>query len=157
MQPEEFKAIDKKFKQGLEKLEQMRQCLKHVAGKEGIDLPIDQLDRKAGELTFWYAGTKYYIRIRITDMDVDDLEPGYRVPNGSLDWGRYTASDRRESAEQTNYYDERGIMCDVGKEEFYCTFADCDDKKVRTGLMDKLHRLASRTIAINNIEGISKN
>ncbi len=152
MQPEEFKAIDAKFKQGLEKLERIKGCLRHLAEKEGIELPVDELDRRAGELAFWYAGTKYYVKIRITDQDVDDLEPGYRLPIGWLDWGRSSGSNRREPAEQSNYFDERTVLCEFEKEEFYATFLDCDDEKVKKALMHKLQKLASRTIAINNIE-----
>ena len=153
MQPEEFKAIDTKFKLGLEKLERLQKCLQYLAQDEKVDLPMEPLDRKSGELIFWYAGTRYYIKIRITDRDVDDLEPGYRVPIGWLDWGRFSQGLVHEPAEQSNFYDERGILCDVDKEEFYCTFSDCGDERVKNGLMNKLHRLTAKTIAINNAEG----
>jgi hypothetical protein len=152
MQPEEFKAIDQKFRQGLGKLEQLRTCMQQFAENQGVHLPLEDLDTTAGELAFWYAGTRYYVRVRISDRDVDDLEPGYRVPIGWLDWGRYAPSGARDQAEQSNYYDERGVLCDKEKEEFYCTLDDCSDSMVRDVLSSKLQRLVTRTIAINNVE-----
>lgn len=150
MQPEEFKAIQAKFRQGIEKLELVRRCLDNLAEKNDIDIAIEDLDKRSGELIFWFAGTKYYSRIRITDRDVDDMEPGFRVPIGLLDWGRYGIGAQNESPDQTNYYDERGILFEQEKEEFYCNFSNCDDPQVSRGLLGTLQKLATRTIAINN-------
>ena len=151
MLPEELKTIQAKFRQGIEKLELLSQCLTNLAEKQGFDITIEGLDRTAGELTFWFSGARYYIHIRITDRDVDDMEPGFRVPMGQLDWGRYY--NGRETPDQTNYYDERGILCELEKEEFYCSFGDCDDPRVAMGITSVLKKMVTRTIAINNAGG----
>ena len=153
MQPEEFKSIQSKFRQGVEKLELVQQCLVNLAQNNDIDIAIDALDKRAGELTFWFAGTRYYVRIRITDRDVDDLEPGFRVPIGLLDWGRYGNRNQSETPDQTNYYDERGLLFELDKEDFYCGFSSCSDPRVVRSLTSVLQKLATRTIAISNAGG----
>ena len=151
--PDKLRILDGKFKQGLEKLRLLRRCLTELQKKNGYELPMENIDENAGELAFWFAGGKYYIRIRITDKDVDQQQPEYKVPIGWLDWGRFNANGNREAPESTNYFDDRGILCELEKEEFYCNFKDCTDERVVQGLTQKLDKLVSKALSINNIAG----
>jgi hypothetical protein len=78
----------------------------------------------------------------------------YAVPMGWLDWGRFSPEGRREAPEQSNYYEERGILLEVDKDEFYCSFQSCDDERLTRGLMQKLERLVGRTLALNNAQAV---
>ena len=93
---------------------------------------------------------RFYIRVRITDRDVDDVGTEYRVPVGWLDWGRIDDNDDRETPTQSNFYDERGILCELDKQEFYCSFKSCDDDRIRQAMTRKLGALVGRTISLNN-------
>jgi hypothetical protein len=117
-------------------------------------LTVLGVDAGEGELTFRFAGTRYYVRVRLTDRSVGDPGMSYSVPMGWLDWGRYGASGLREPAEQSNYYEERGILCDLDKDEFYCSLANFEDPRLQNGLLQKLARLAARTIAQNNARAL---
>lgn len=149
--PDELKTIAVKFQQGIEKLKLLQSCLRELQKLYGYDLPIEGINENAGELIFWFAGSKYYIKIRITDKDVDQQQPEYKVPIGWLDWGRFNSEGLRETPENTNYFDERGILCELEKKEFYCNFKDCGDERIIRGLTQKLQKLVSRALAINNI------
>jgi hypothetical protein len=150
MEIEELQAMQGKYKQGVEKLKELSACLGRLRERTGLEIATDPVDERQGELPFWFAGARYYVRIRITDRSIDDIGADARVPIGWLDWGRYDGECHREPAEQTNYFDDRGILCEVEKEEFYCNFRNCDDKRLTKGLLSKLQRLVGRTVAVNN-------
>ncbi len=154
MELEELRGMQKKFKQGLEKLELLKSCLTALHRQTGIEVQADTIDRRAGELSFWCAGTGYYVRIRLTDRGIDNIGTDYHVPIGWLDWGRRGPGGGREAPEQSNYYDERGILCTLEKDEFYCNLQNCDEEKLSKGLLYTLQRLVGRTIAVNNARSV---
>jgi hypothetical protein len=154
MELDEMKGVQGKFKQGLEKLELVKSCLTKLKAQTGLEVETDSVDKREGVLTFWFAGTRYYVKIRVTDRGIDNIGTDYNVAIGWLDWGRSTAAGDRESPEQSNYYDERGILCELEKEEFYCNFENCDEEKLRRGMLYKLQRLVGRTIAVNNATAV---
>jgi len=150
MELDEMKGVQGKFKQGLEKLELIKSCLTKLKEQTGLEVETDSVDNREGILTFWFAGTRYYVKIRLTDRGIDNVGTDYNVAIGWLDWGRFAGGGDRESPEQSNYYDERGILCEIEKEEFYCNFENCDEEKLRRAMLNKLQRLVGRTIAVNN-------
>jgi len=150
MQESELTAISNKFTQGLEKLKRLEKCLEFLAGEMEFRLESHQIDPVRGELAFTFAGMRFYIRIRVTDRDVDDVGTEYRVPIGWLDWGRFDENDQREAPIQSNFYDDRGILCELEKDEFYCDFQSCSDDRVRRGIVLHLRSLVGRSIALNN-------
>ena len=150
MELDEMKAVQGKFKQGLEKLEFIKICLDTLKKQTDLDVEADPVDQREGVLTFWFAGTRYYVKIRLTDRGVDNIGTDYNVAIGWLDWGRIGTAGTREAAEQSNYYDERGILCEIEKEEFYCNFQNCDEEKLRRAMLYKMQRLVGRTITVNN-------
>jgi hypothetical protein len=150
MEREELKSVQSKFNQGLEKLELVRNCLLRLAEIGSVEMDIAAVDKQRGELTFFLAGGRYYVRIRITDRSIEGVGADYNVPIGWFDWGAFDINEVRQKQIQSNYFDERGILCDMEKEEFYCDFSDCDDPRIQEGLMLKLQRLVGRTIARNN-------
>jgi hypothetical protein len=154
MDIEQLKGLQVKFRQGVEKLGLLGKCLEQLGRSQGLDLRVLGVDAEEGELDFRFAGTRYYVRARLTDRSVGDPGMSYSVPMGWLDWGRYGASGLREPAESSNYYEERGILCDLDKEEYYCSLADFEDERLQRGLMQKLARLAARTVAQNNARGL---
>ena len=150
MELDEMMAVQGKFKQGLEKLEFIKTCLAKLKKQTDLDVEVDQLDKREGILTFWFAGTRYYVKIRLTDRGVDNVGTDFNVTVGWLDWGRFTTGGERENPEQSNYFDERGILCEIEKEEFYCNFQNCNEEKLRKAMLHKLQRLVGRTITVNN-------
>jgi hypothetical protein len=150
MELDEMKAVQGKFKQGVDKLELVKSCLAKLNKQTGLDVEVDSLDKREGILTFWFAGTRYYVKIRLTDRGIDNIGTDYNVAIGWLDWGRFDARGYRDLPEQSNYFDERGILCQLEKEEFYCNFQNCDEEKLRKGMLYKLQRLVGRTITVNN-------
>ena len=154
MDTEQLKEMQVKFRQGLEKLDLLCKCLAMVGQAQQLELHMLGLDREEGELAFRFAGTRYYVRIRLTDRQVGYPGAAYSVPTGWLDWGRYGPDGRREPPEQANYYEERGILCDLDKDEFYCNFASCDDERLQRGLLQKLSRLVERTVALANVRSV---
>jgi len=150
MELDEMKAVQGKFKQGLEKLDFIKSCLAKLKKQTDLDVDVDQLDKREGVLTFWFAGTCYYVKIRLTDRGVDNIGTDYNVAVGWLDWGRFAAGGNREAPVQSNYFDERGILCEIDKEEFYCNFQNCNEEKLRKAMLYKLQRLVGRTITVNN-------
>ena len=121
MDVDQLKGLQVKFRQGVEKLELLGACLEQLGRAQGLDLRVLGVDAEEGELGFRFAGTRYYVRARLTDRSVGDPGMSYSVPMGWLDWGRYNASGLREAPEQSNYYEERGMLCDLDKDEFYCS------------------------------------
>jgi hypothetical protein len=152
MDVEQLKGLQIKFRQGLEKLELLGKCLARIGQAHGLDIGLLGVDGEQGELTFRFAGTKYYVRVRLTDRSVGDPGMSYAVPMGWLDWGRFGASGERQAPEQTNYYEERGLLCDLDKDQFYCNLQSCDDQRLARGLLQKLERLVVRTVALNNVQ-----
>jgi len=150
MELDEMKGVQGKYKQGLEKLELVKTCLTKLKKQTGLEVEADSVDNREGMVAFWFAGAKYYVKIRLTDRGIDNVGTDYNVAIGWLDWGRFTDGGSRESPEQSNYYDERGILCELEKEEFYCNFKNCDEEKLRKAMLYKLQRLVGRTIAVNN-------
>jgi hypothetical protein len=150
MELDEMKAVQGKFKQGLEKLELIKSCLAKLNKQTGLEVEAGPVDSREGLLPFWFAGTRYYVRIRLTDRGVDNIGTDYNVAIGWLDWGRYGAEGKRDAPEQSNYFDERGILCQMEKEEFYCNFQNCNEEKLRKAMLYKLQRLVGRTITVNN-------
>jgi len=149
-----MKGLQLKFRQGLEKLELLGKCLARLGKAVGLDLTVLGMDTAEGELDFRFAGTRYYVRLRLTDRSVGDPGMSYSVPMGWLDWGRYNAAGQREPPEQANYYEEQGILCDVDKEEFFCNFSSCEEERLQRGLLQKLARLVGRTVAQNNVRAL---
>ncbi len=151
---EELKALQAIFRDGLEKLSLLEAYLADTKARNALDIEFDELNERDGVLNFWFAGTKYYVKVRITDRNLDDrgLEGDigleYRVPIGWLDWGRYNSRNQREIPEQSDYYDDRGILCNLDKEEFYCSLQP-GDKRLEKVLLQKLQRLVSKTVAMN--------
>jgi hypothetical protein len=78
----------------------------------------------------------------------------YSVPMGWLDWGRYGPGGLREPPEQSNYFEERGMLCDLDKDEFYCSLRSFEDERLQKGLLQKLARLVGRTVAQNNARAL---
>lgn len=152
MDIEELQALQGKFRQGVEKLTLLGECLEHIISRHGLDLRVEGIDEREGEMDFWFAGTRYYVRVRLTDRSVGDVGAAYSVPIGWLDWGRYNSINQRQMPEQTNYYDERGILCELDKEEFYFNLQHCDEERLLKGFVQRLQRLVGRTIAMNNVQ-----
>jgi hypothetical protein len=150
MELDEMEAMQGKFKQGLEKLELIKSCLAKLKKRTNLDVEAEPVDKQEGILTFWFAGTRYYVKIRLTDRGVDNIGTDYNVAIGWLDWGRFGAAGNREAPEQSNFFDERGILCEIEKEEFYCNFQNCNEEKLHRAMLYKLQRLVSRTITANN-------
>jgi hypothetical protein len=150
MELDEMKAVQGKFKQGLEKLELIKSCLAKLKKQTDLEVEPDPVDKREGILTFWFAGTHYYVKIRLTDRGVDNIGTDYNVAIGWLDWGRFGVGGNRETPEQSNYFDERGILCEMEKEEFYCNFRNCNEEKLRKAMLYKMQRLVGRTITVNN-------
>lgn len=150
IQPDELVAVGTKYKQGLEKLRLLQKCLDLLPKSSNIDLISDGIDEKRGEFAFWFAGTRYYVRIRVTDQNVEESPEEYRVPIGWLDWGRYGTDGRSGAPEQSNFFDERGVLCDFEKEQFYCNLEDCGQDRLKRALMGKLQKLVTRSVALNN-------
>lgn len=150
MDTEELKALQAKFHQGVEKLNLIKGCLAGLKQRAGLEVPTEEVSLREGELCFWFAGQRYYVRIRLTDRGVDNVGADFNVPIGWLDWGRFSPQGTREAPEQSNYFDDRGILCELEKDAFYCNFKDCEDDRLLKGMLLKLQRLAGRTIAINN-------
>jgi len=150
MEIEELQAMQAKFKQGLEKLSELSACLGRLRKRTGLEVATDPVDDRQGELPFWFAGTRYYVRIRIADRSIDNIGADARVPIGWLDWGRCDGERSREPAEQSNYFDDRGVLCTFEKDEFYCDFRSCDEERLQKGMLSTLQRLVSRTVAVNS-------
>jgi hypothetical protein len=150
MELDEMMAVQAKFRQGLEKLEFIKTCLAKLKKQTDLDVEVDQQDKREGVLTFWFAGTRYYVKIRLTDRGIEDIGTDFNVAIGWLDWGRFGTGGERETPEQSNFYDERGILCKIEKEEFYCNFENCDEGKLRKAMLYKMQRLVGRTITFNN-------
>ncbi len=154
MDMEQLKGLQVKFRQGVEKLELLGDCLGKLGSSQGLDLSVLGVDAEEGELDFRFAGTRYYVRVRLTDRSVGDPGMSYSVPMGWLDWGRYGTAGLREPAEQSNYYEERGMLCDLDKDEFYCSLTSLEDERLQRGLLQKLARLVGRTVAQNNVRSV---
>jgi len=154
MDVDQLKGLQVKFRQGVEKLHLLGKCLEKLGRDQGLDLRVLSVEEEEGELVFRFAGTRYYVRARLTDRSVGDPGMSYSVPMGWLDWGRYGTSGQREPTEQANYYEERGILCDLDKDEFYCNFTSCEDERLQRGLLQKLTRLVGRTVAQNNVRAL---
>jgi hypothetical protein len=154
MDADQLKELQVKFRQGVEKLELLGACLEKLGRAQGLDLKVLGVDAEEGELAFRFAGTRYYVRARLTDRSVGDPGMSYSVPMGWLDWGRYGAGGLREAPEQSNYYEERGMLCDLDKDEFYCNLSSFEDERLQRGLLQKLTRLVRRTVAQNNARGL---
>jgi hypothetical protein len=154
MDVEQLKGLQVKFRQGVEKLGLLGQCLDGLGRSQGLDLRVLGVDPEEGELCLRFAGTRYYVRVRLTDRSVGDPGMSYSVPMGWLDWGRYNAAGLREPAEQSNYYEERGLLCELDKDEFYCSLTHCEDERLQRGLLQKLARLVGRTVAQNNARSV---
>jgi hypothetical protein len=150
MELDEMEAMQGKFKQGLEKLELIKSCLAKLKKRTNLDVETEPVDKREGILTFWFAGTRYYAKIRLTDRGVDNIGTDYNVAIGWLDWGRFGPAGNREAPEQSNFFDERGILCEIEKEEFYCNFQNCNEEKLNRTMLYKLQRLVNRTITANN-------
>lgn len=150
MELDELKAVQGKFKQGLEKLELIKSCLAKLKKQTDLEVEADPVDKREGILTFWFAGTRYFVKIRLTDRDIDNIGTDYNMTIGWLDWGCFGLEGNRETPEQSNYFDERGILCEMEKEEFYCNFQNCNEEKLRKAMLYKLQRLVGRTIIVNN-------
>jgi hypothetical protein len=150
MELDEMKSVQAKFRQGLEKLDLIRSCLAKLNKQTGLEVEADSVDKREGSLGFWFAGTRYYVKIRLTDRGIDNVGTDYNVAIGWLDWGRYDPAGGRLTPEQSNYFDERGILCEMEKEEFYCNFQNCSEDKLRKAMLYKLQRLVGRTITVNN-------
>ena len=147
---EELKSMQAKYRQGLDKLKDLSACLGRLRKRTGLEILTDPIDEKQGELGFWFAGTRYYVRIRIADRSIDNIGADARVPIGWLDWGRQDSECGRAPAELSNYFDDRGVLCTFEKEEFYCNFQSCDEERLEKGMLSTLQRLVGRTIAVNN-------
>ena len=89
MDQTELKNVHSKFKQGLQKLTLLKTCLARLTEKGTAEISVKDISTESGELCFWYAGTRYYIKIRITDRSIENVEPEYKVPIGWLDWGEF--------------------------------------------------------------------
>jgi hypothetical protein len=154
MDVEQLRGLQLKFRQGQEKLELLGGRLDRLGKAQGLDIRVLGIDGEEGELTFRFAGTKYYVRVRLTDRNSGDPGMSYAVPMGWLDWGRFSLEGRREAPEQSNYYEERGLLLEVDKDQFYCSFQSCDDERLTRGLLQKLERLVGRTLALNNAQAV---
>jgi hypothetical protein len=143
----ELKALQGKFQQGLDRLRELSRCLKEVCARSGLNITVEALDEVAGELPFWFAGTRYAVKVRLTDRSLDDVGVSYSVPLGWLDWGRYGTSQR---ADQSDFYDDKGIMCEAEKVPYHCDLSDCENGQLEQGLLHTLQRLVAKTVALNN-------
>ena len=150
MRTEELIAIQEKFDQGVQKLYLLNTCLQSVSAAMGLKVTATPVEESRGMLRFCFAGADYYVRVRVTDRDVDDVGGEYRVPIGWLDWGLINDDGVADGAVQSNYYDDRGILCELEKEEFYCDFSSCGDDRVHRGMSSNLSKLVGRSIALNN-------
>ena len=150
MEKEEFGALDGRFKQGLEKLESIRERLADLAGRLGVDIEAEPLCRREGELAFWFAGTRYYARLRIADRSLDDGGAPVTVPIGWIDWGQYDLSGLHGTVDQSTYFDDRGVLFVVDREEIYCDVGRRDDALAARALLSRLSRLVTRTMAVNS-------
>ena len=150
MDLEEVKAIQKKFVQGVEKLKKLKTCLSEICSREGIKVETGAIETRDGVFSFWFAGSRYYVKIRISDRALEDIGTAQKVPLGWLDWGRYNESGSRETGLYTNFFDDKGLLCEAEKEEFYCDLADCSKEKLRRGMLAILQKLVDRTITVNN-------
>ena len=147
---EELKALETKFQQGLERLQELSSCLKTVGARVGLTLETNDVDMQRGELSFCLAGTRYFVRVRLTDRTIDDVGVSYAAPMGWLDWGRYGVADRAERVEQSDFYDSQGVMCESERQAFHGDLKACDDTRLEQALLHTLQRLVSKTIAMNN-------
>lgn len=154
MDVDQLKGLQVKFRQGVEKLHLLGKCLEKLGRDQGLDLRVLSVEEEEGELVFRFAGTRYYVRARLTDRSVGDPGMSYSVPMGWLDWGRFDVAGLREPPEQANYYEERGILLELDKDEFYCNFSSCEDERLQRGLLQKLARLVGRTVAQNNVRAL---
>jgi len=154
MDVDQLKGLQVKFRQGVEKLHLLGKCLEKLGRDQGLDLRVLNVEEEEGELVFRFAGTRYYVRARLTDRSVGDPGMSYSVPMGWLDWGRFDVAGLREPPEQANYYEERGILLELDKDEFYCNFSSCEDERLQRGLLQKLARLVGRTVAQNNVRAL---
>ena len=150
MDMEELKGLEAKFQQGLERLQELSVCLKTMGARAGVTLETDDIDMRSGELPFWFAGARYFVRVRLTDRTIDDVGVSYGAPIGWLDWGRYGIDGRAERAERSDFYDSQGVMCESEKQAFHGDLKRCDDKRLEQALLHTLQRLVSKTIAVNN-------
>ena len=150
MDLEELKGLEAKFQQGLERLRELSKCLETVGARRGLALETGDIDKRQGELSFWFAGTRYYVRVRLTDRTIDDVGMPYGAPIGWLDWGRCDADGRPDRVEQSDFYDGKGVMCESERQAFHSDLKDCDDRRLEQALLHTLQRLVSKTIAVNN-------
>ena len=144
----ELKALQGKFQQGLERLHQLSRCLQEVSTRNDVRVSVEPVDEVSGELPFWFAGTRYYVRIRLTDRSVDDVGVEYSVPMGWLDWGRYGDTQK---AQQSDFYDDKGVLCESEKVPYHCDLSDCGSSQLEQGLLHTVQRLVARTVAVNNV------
>lgn len=142
------------FKTGLGKLVVIDRYIEMVRKTNSLEFLIDGIDEKRGELNIWFAGSRYYIKIRLTDRDVEDVGPEYRAPMGWLDWGRYSRYGRMEPPEQSNFYDEKGILCELDGKEYFCNLQKSADEQMLTVLRNTLSKLIRKNIAVNNVESV---
>ena len=83
----------------------------------------------------------YYVCVRITDRDIDDIGSEYRISEYLLDCGRINDKGDPETQIQSNYYDHQGVLCELEIKEFYCDFSNCDDDHVLGGMGLNLSKL----------------
>lgn len=150
MEKEEFRALEGRFKQGLEKLELIRARLADLAGRLGVGIDTEPLRGREGEVVFWFAGARYYARVRIADRSLDDGGPPVTVPIGWIDWGQFDLSGAHGAADQSTSFDDRGVLFVVDKEEVYCDVGRSDDPVVGRALSSLLSRLVARAMAANS-------
>ena len=151
---DELRLLQGVFKTGHGKLEAIAGYIEKVRKENSLDFLVDGIDEKKGELTFWFAGTQYYTKIRLTDRDVEDVGPEYRAPMGWLDWGRCNRFGRMEPPEQSNFYDEKGILCELDGKEYFCNMQTSANEQIMTVLLNTLSKLIRKTIAVNNVESV---
>ena len=77
MELDEMKSVQAKFRQGLEKLDLIRSCLAKLNKHTGLEVEADSIDKREGSLGFWFAGTRYYVKIRLTDRGIDGCKPRF--------------------------------------------------------------------------------
>ena len=150
MEFEELKTIEAKFSQGIEKLNRLTECFQELKKRGLVGITIEEVDTVNGELTFYSAGTRYYVRIRITDRSLEDIGTDYKVPLGWLDWGSFDINNLRMHPDHSNFYDDKGVFWELEGKEFYSDLKNCEDEKLTKAMLLKLQRLAAATIARNN-------
>ena len=96
MDVQELQAMQAKFKQGLGKLKELSACLGRMRKRTGLEIVTDPIDEKAGELPFWFAGTRYFVRVRLTDRSIGLLSAGFAVTPSTCN--RYQTYSERDSA-----------------------------------------------------------